>query len=131
MKNQNTQITPIEIKQANITMEAKFPSWNKQMSWSDYEKLIVDTPIETVIVSETISLNSEDFNQFKQNLLEDQKWLSGKGGFTNSDPKHNNNRLRVCVYVGGPNAGTGVDHNFGILVDPSGFGYARYCGKLC
>ena len=131
MKNLKFTIKPIESKKENILHEAKFHILNKQMYWWEYEKQLVDTEIETVIISETISLSSEDFNQFKQNLLENQDWLSAKGGFTYSDPLHKNNRLRVCVYVGGPNAGTSIDHNYGILVDPSGSSYARYCGKLC
>lgn len=131
MKNLKSTITPIATKEVNIVHEAQFPAFNKQMSWSEYEKQLVDTQIEAVRVSEIISLSSEDYNLFKQNLLESQDWLYGKGGFTNSDLSNNNNRLRVCVYVGGPNAGSGSDHNRGIIVDPSGSSYARYCGKLC
>lgn len=65
--------------------------------------------LEEVPISRIISLTPEEFQDFKENLLEDRKWLKGQDGI-----------ILVKEF--------GTDNQSGIIVQTSGFEYARYAG---
>jgi len=132
-------IFPLSVQKANFKVNAKFPSLNKNNSWEDYESQMIKTDISAALVTEIIVLTDEHFEEFKDSLLEDYHFLQGKGGFdSDADLREVNSfyeyspeereawakeayRLSVLIQnTKGEN----------ILVDPQGYSYARYCGKI-
>lgn len=138
--NTQNNITPITTTKVDFFVPAKFPSLNKNDSWSDYEKQMDATETRKVKVVEIITLGGLGFELFKTNLMDNQTWLDGKGG-TNSTfdlgreieniwemNKEEMNAWRAEAY----NVCVMVQNESGenILVDPQGYKYARYCGMV-
>lgn len=65
---------------------------------------------EEVTISRIIPLTKEEFYDFKENLLEDREWLKDTGG-------------EILLVKE-----TGTSDQSGIIVQTSGFEYARYAG---
>ena len=70
-------------------------------------------------IAEVVCLTVDEWDHFKDNLLENHAWLAGKGG--NAGPS-----VRRVVLVVRP--GETPAESLGIFVDPQGFDYARYVG---
>jgi len=66
-------------------------------------------------VVKEVKLSKEEFDAFASDFFEDHRFLAGKGGFEKD--------VRQCVSVSTPNRPT-------VLVDPSGYSYARYTALL-
>lgn len=72
-----------------------------------------DNRAEAIEITETKSLNAEEYDSFIKNILSDHEWLTGKGGYDNG--------LRKAVAITAPDRKT-------LYADPSGYSYARYVG---
>jgi len=143
-KTTNT-IKPTATVKTDLFVNAKFPSLNKNDFFEDYKSQLDETLVTKVLMQEIVILTNEDFEEFKYSLLNDQEWLSGKGG-NDSDYKVSDDlglgrdliwfdltieqqrlwiaqsyRLVIMVY------NQNGEH---ILVDPQGYNYARYCGVM-
>lgn len=132
-----TAINPTATVKVNFFVNAKFPSLNKNDWFEDYESQLDETLVTKALVQELVILTNEDFNEFKYSLLNDQDWLSGKGGhdseykvsedlewFQLTEEQQNLWRAqayRLVIMVQNENGES-------ILVDPQGYNYARYCG---
>jgi len=130
---------PLSIQKANFKVNAKFPSLNKNNTWEEYEFQMIKTEPEAALVTEIIVLTDESFEEFKDSLLEDYHFLQGKGGIdSDADLREVNNfyeyspdeqkawikeSYRLCVLIQNTKGEN-------ILVDPQGYSYARYCGKI-
>jgi len=130
---------PLSIQKANFKVSAKFPSLNKNNTWEEYEFQMIKTEPEAALVTEIIVLTDESFEEFKDSLLEDYHFLQGKGGIdSDADLREVNNfyeyspdeqkawikeSYRLCVLIQNTKGEN-------ILVDPQGYSYARYCGKI-
>ncbi len=66
-------------------------------------------------ISETVTLTTNDYDDFASNFMLGRPWLDGKGGLKN--------RIRQVVKVTAPDRED-------LFIDPSGYSYARYVGVL-
>ena len=58
-------------------------------------------------VTETVEMNSAEYDVFTSSFCESREWLAGKGGLNN------------CLLVKAP-------HRPALVIDPQGYDYARY-----
>lgn len=70
---------------------------------------------DTVYITETVQMSTEEFDAFAMHLYQRQHWLAGKGGHYGQG--------RLCVEVCAP----GRPY---LYVDPSGGDYPRYVARL-
>ncbi len=70
---------------------------------------------EKILVTETRTMNTTEFDEFAANLLRSRDWLKGKGGTT----QHGVLCIEVCA-PGRPY----------LYVNPEGSDYARYVSRL-
>ena len=71
--------------------------------------------LETTIITHIAVLDTADFAELCQNLLDENDWLAGLGGFAQ--------HRKSILCVDGSNGAA-------FLVDPSGYNYARYVGRF-
>ena len=99
--------------------------------------------VEKMLVTEIVTLNYEEWYDFRRGLLEDRDWLAGKGG-TNSTFKLSEEREKEVKAIwqmtpeelsqwraGSYRVGLIVqleDSFMSVAVDPQGYDYARYVG---
>lgn len=69
-----------------------------------------NTHPETLTINRIIPLSKEEFNDFKENLLKDREWLKDTAG-----------EIILVKEIG-------TDDQSGIIIQTSGFEYARYSG---
>ena len=68
-----------------------------------------------VLITETKTMTSAEFDAFTSRLLASREWLNGKGGYLDD--------ARLCVEVVAPK-------RLILFIDPSGSDYARYVARL-
>ena len=74
------EITPLAKVQMNQRIDLLLGDTGKLENFNDYKFTI---PMKA-LVTDMVVLTDRDFNIFKMSLLDNQEWLSGKGG-TDSD----------------------------------------------
>lgn len=68
-----------------------------------------------ILITETKTMTSAEFDAFAARLLASREWLNGKGGYLGD--------ARLCVEVVAPLRPI-------LFIDPSGADYARYVARL-
>lgn len=100
-----------------------WPKLNKQETLESYIEQVRLPAINcnrcTAIVTNTVCLTCDEWDEFRQHLLTDRPWLAGKGGSRGMGE-------RYVVLVVRP--GETADESLGIFVDPQGYDYASYVG---
>ena len=132
------EITPQSVKEVDYFVKADFPKLNKQNNISGYLKQTAPDEFTTdrVRISTEVTLSTEQWNLWIENLLSDQPWLFGKGAWDSHFKTHakhfhlmteeDQQKWREasyrtdCVLV---KCGW-----VKVVVDPQGFKYARYVG---
>lgn len=70
---------------------------------------------EKILVTETRTMNTTEFDEFAANLMRSRSWLNGKGGTTREGT--------LCIEVSAP----GRPY---LYINPEGGDYARYVARL-
>lgn len=136
----------MKIEKANFMVNAKWANLNKNNTIGDYcyeVYMKADFYVEKMKVLEVVTLNYEEWYDFKNGLLEDRDWLKGKGG-TNSDfelsperekevktffdlTREEQEAWRKQAYSVG--LIVQLEDSFErVAVNPEGYDYARYVG---
>ncbi len=68
------------------------------------------------VIEAKVELAKDEFDAFMSDFFKDYDWLKGKGGISTQG-------VRCCVYITCQERGA-------LLVDPSGYNYARYVGIM-
>lgn len=104
---------------------AKFANLNKNNSVQDYRDEVAsgDYRTDTVIIQKVVRYSEEKYDEFVNNLLEDNSDIAGLGGTWYDDevPREQREYLTIGTAIIAPNRET-------IIIDPQGYGYARYVG---
>jgi hypothetical protein len=133
------KVKPVVLQFPVFVDGVRFPRLNKQDFIGDYESQLANPDnyhVSRVRVTEVVELDAKLYDEFANNLLDDQPWLSGKGGtdstydvgdksyFDLSDVekaawKSGSYSLVIAVQCVGKST---------LYVDPQGYSYARYVG---
>ena len=124
------EITPLAQVQMNQRIDLLLGDTSKLENFNDYKFTI---PMKA-LVTDMVVLTDRDFNIFKMSLLDNQEWLSGKGG-TDSDYQTETEdwlqmneeereawKKQSFSLVVKVMSTTGEE----IFIDPQGYDYARY-----
>ena len=136
----------MKIEKANFMVNAKWANLNKNNTIGEYFYEVfmkADYTVTKMKVLEVVTLNYEEWYDFKNGLLDDRDWLKGKGG-TDSDFELSPEREKEVkrFYDLTPderNAWIEQSYSIGLIVqledsyervavNPEGFDYARYVG---
>lgn len=113
----------VKIKNLNedILVNALVPALNKNDTKFLNDKEIKENSyLKLYKITDIVELNEEQYNYFINNLLDDYKFLEGKGGWKYEDEE-------VLYYLGVAVTCEGKET---LLVDPSGCSYVRYLNKI-
>lgn len=136
----------MKIEKANFMVNAKWANLNKNNTIGEYFYEVfmkADYTVTKMKVLEVVTLNYEEWYDFKNGLLDDRDWLKGKGG-TDSDFELSPEREKEVkrFYDLTPeerNAWIEQSYSIGLIVqledsyervavNPEGYDYARYVG---
>ena len=110
-------ITPKQIIELETALEVK-AVFSEDNNLNRVEELsAANRDVYTAKIKKVVILNVRQFDRFTQNLLDAQEWLDGEGGMW----IHLGESYKGAVMVLCTNGEQ-------VLVDPSGWDYARYIG---
>lgn len=124
------EITPLAKVQMNQRIDLLLGDTSKLENFNDYKFTI---PMKA-LVTDMVVLTDRDFNIFKMSLLDNQEWLSGKGGTESDYQTETEDWLQMneeereawkkqsFSLVVKVMSTTGEE----IFIDPQGYDYARY-----
>lgn len=121
-ENQKTGIT----LQAGDFVTGKFAHFNKNDTVAEYrEELEKGEFAESdCIVQKAVSLSPEEYDKFATSLLDEHEGISKLGGTLVDDPKKPREQRKYMTIV----VAVMAQGRETLLVDPQGYGYARYVG---
>lgn len=102
-------------------LKSVWPKLNKQDLMRSYIEQVNRHEFDecVAIITETVCLTCDEWDEFRQSLMQNRDWLAGKGGCRGM-------RQRYVVLVVRP--GVTPAESTGVFVDPQGYNYARYVG---
>lgn len=111
-----------DLRDKEVIVKAEMPSINKNDSIEVNNQYIEESSyIEPFKVEKLVELNESDYNNFCNALLSDYDFLEGEGGnLLTEDGKFICSKAVVIICEG----------KEAVLVDPQGFNYARYTGRI-
>ena len=136
----------IEKMEKEVFVKAKWAHLNKNNRIDQYYYEVYGEAkfsVEEMLVTEVVTLDQNEWYEFRNGLLEDRDWLAGKGGTKSTFELSEEREKEVNAFwqmtsdelsqwrAGSYRVGLLVkeeDGHMEVAVDPQGYNYARYVG---